>query len=68
MNIKNPFEVLSPHLKIMDKFERGVGRDIFLDIQCKHLLSNLSIPSFRWRLITSNKFLRIKDSIIPHFF
>jgi len=38
----------------MDKFERGVGRDILGDI-CKHPLSNLSI-TFKWRLKTSNGF------------
>jgi hypothetical protein len=29
---KNPFEVLTLQLKVMNKFERGVGRVIFVDI------------------------------------
>jgi len=29
---KNPFEMSRLHLRVIDKFQRGVGKDIFWDI------------------------------------
>jgi hypothetical protein len=57
---------LTLQLKVMNKFERGVGRVIFVDI-FKHPLWNLSI-TFRWSVKTSKLFLEMKLSLIPQFF
>jgi len=61
---KNPFEILSLQSKVMNKFQRGVGRDIFFDV-FKHPLRNLSI-TFYWRLKISNRFFGMKFNLISH--
>jgi len=50
----------------MDKFQRGVGRDIFFDI-FKHPHRNLFI-NFDWRFEISNEFVKMKVGLIPQLF
>jgi len=63
---KISFEILSLLSKVMDKFQGGVGKDIFFDI-FKHLLWILSITFFR-RLMITKKLLKIKVRFISQLF
>jgi len=63
---KIPFEILNLQSKVMDKFQRGIERDIFLDI-FKHPLWILSI-NFFWRLKITSGFMGMKIGLISQLY
>jgi len=56
------FEISSLQSKVMDKVQKEVERDIFID-NFKHIFKILSI-TFDWRLKISNGFLKVEVGLI----